>query len=116
MGLLEELCELGVNTEEALRRMRGNKELYEDLLLGIPEDIADYEIGTYMQGENFKQATLNAHALKGEMANLGVTPLYNWYASLNTLLKEGKEQEAQEVYEEGLPVLDAILDCINKYQ
>lgn len=116
MELLEELRVLGVDIEEALHRVRGNQELYKELIFCIPEDVVDYEIQSLLQQGDYDQAALNAHALKGEMANLGVTPLYNWYATINSLLKDGKHQEAQEEYDDGVETLNSFLNCIKKYQ
>lgn len=116
MDLFEELRQFDVNVEEALHRLRGNRELYRELLLGIPEDVAEIDVGGYLQQGDYAQAAMNAHALKGEMANLGVTPLYNWYTSINALLREEKISEAKKLYEEGEDRLHAFLSVLKKYQ
>lgn len=115
MSLIEELRELGVNIEEALHRLRGNEELFEELILGIPEDVEDYDVGACLEKGDYANASLHAHALKGEMANLGVIPLYAWYDAINKLLKEDKIEEAKKVYADGVGVLNTFLECIGKY-
>lgn len=116
MNLMEELRGLGVNIEEALKRLRGNEELFIELILGIPEDVADYDVGACLQKGDYANAALNAHALKGEMANLGVIPLFDWYDSINRLLKENKVEEAQREYAKGVDTLNTFLECIEKYE
>ena len=40
MGMIEDLKELGVNTEEGLKRLNGNQSFYERMLRSVPKMLA----------------------------------------------------------------------------
>ena len=43
---------------------------------------------------DIEQACSNAHALKGVMGNLGITPLFKLYSDINMLLKADKDPQS----------------------
>ena len=114
MDLIKELEALGVNTEEALRRVSGNSALYIKMLGKLTAAANDLEVMPCIEKEDYEAAVTNAHTLKGVTGNLSLTPLYNAYTEITNLLREQKYGEAKDVLEKILPVQSNILDCIEK--
>lgn len=112
MSLLSELEELGVDTEAAIGRLGGDEEIFVDIVAEFPEDSANYDVASCFDSDDFEAACQNAHAMKGAAGNLGLTPLFEMYKQVNDLLKEGKNEEARSVFQEGYPMQKAIFECI----
>ena len=115
MGLLNELESFGVDVDSAVARLGGDEEIYEEILIDFPEDSKNYEILPCFEEGDYDMACQNAHALKGAAGNLGLDPLYEMYKSVNDLLKDGKNDEARAIYDEGYALEKEIMDCIKKY-
>lgn len=115
MGLMEELKELNVNTEEALVRFMNNASLYERMLLKLPKNIEDLDVLSYIDSGDYNAAVTNAHTIKGVVGNLSLTPLYTAYTEIVNLLRAEKPQEARQILVDTLPIQEEILNCIKKY-
>jgi len=117
MDLLEELKELGVNTDEGVQRLMGNVSLYERMLGTFTKLIKE----TSVKAEDFDcddcaEIIEKTHALKGASGNLSIMPVYDAYTEIVNLLRQGKTSEAREHYEKILPVQTEILNCIEKHK
>lgn len=115
MSLLEELEGLGVNIEEALRRLNGNEALYQKLLGSFTKTIESYYVPIDFNGNDYGEVTEKAHAIKGTSGNLSITPVYEAYTRIVDLLRAGQPEEARAVLEKILPVQDEIIRCIEKH-
>ena len=115
MSLLEELSELGVDTEDALERFMGNSSLYESMLKKFPKAVEDSPVLTYAQSEDYETAASNAHALKGVAGNLSLVPLYDKYARIVDMYRESHFEQANVLLTETLEVQRKFLDVIEKY-
>jgi len=116
MDLFDELRENGVDVEDGVNRMMGNEALYRKMLvvlLGMLE-----EFPGYMENNagDYTETAEKAHAIKGAAGNLSVTPLYKAYSEMLNLFREGKPEQASEVYRELLPVQKKIVACVEKYK
>ncbi len=116
MGMIQELTELGMNYEEAMTRFMGNESLYESLVPRIVEEIENNPVLCHMEKQDWDTALKNAHMLKGATGNLSITPLYEGYAKVVSLIREERMEESQERLVALLPVQKEIVDCIKKYQ
>ena len=85
MMTIEKLNEFGADTKEGLMRCCGNEGLYLRLVKMIPAKNAAFEA---------------AHALKGVLGNLSLTPMYERAVTVTEQLRTGADADyAQEVAE-----------------
>ncbi len=112
-SMLEQLRELGVNTEEALTRFMNNEALYIRMLKKYPAAAAGVDPAGKFAAKDYDGALTDTHTLKGVTGNLSLTPLYKAYSDIVALIREGKGDQAAKAYEEMLPAEKAIIDCIN---
>lgn len=115
MGLLDELKELDVNTDEGLGRFMNNAALYERMLGKINATVKDLEVMPYFESGDLETALANAHTLKGVTGNLSLTPLYDAYTEIVAQLRGNEPEKAKERMAEILPVQEKIMKCIEKY-
>lgn len=79
----------GGDYEPTMERMMGNQKLY---IKFLDQLLADENIGKLeqaLQEENLKAAFEAAHALKGVVGNLGLTPLYESTCDIVEPLRRG---------------------------
>lgn len=115
MGLCEELKELGVDIDEALRRLGGNEALYTKLLGSFVKMAGQYEVDPEFDASDVTPVIEKTHALKGTAGNLSLTPLYKGYTEIVDLLRAGQPEIARDELKKILPVQEAILACIQKH-
>jgi type II secretory pathway predicted ATPase ExeA len=116
MSLLDELQTLGVDTDDALKRFMNNSSLYERMLKKLPKNVESLEVMPYLQSGDYAKALENAHTLKGVMGNLSIAPLYQAYTDAVALLRADDPSGATRAVRDAIPVQDAILACIARYQ
>ena len=90
MDFLNELEELGVNTEDALERFSGNSSLYIRMIGKFPASINGLEVMPCIESGDLAAAVTNAHTIAGNA------------------------DKAKEILNNILPVQKKILDCIEK--
>jgi len=117
MDLIEELKGLGVDVDEGLGRVMGDKSLYEMMLGMFVDSVRDNPV----EPADYNAAELDGlikrvHMLKGVTGNLAMTPLFDGYNKSLVLLREGKPAQAKEEFERLAPVQVKILDCIKRHQ
>ena len=115
MNLMEELNALGANTKEGMGRVMDDADLYK-MMLGMFVDSLNAEP---VREEEFDGADLDelchkVHTLKGTTGNLSLTPLFEAYMEILTLLRAGNAAEAKKLYVKMAPVQQAFVDCINR--
>lgn len=115
MNLIEELKQLGVNTDEAIERMNGNASFYERMLVKFADMMKNSVVQPEFDCNDYAHITEAAHAIKGASGNLSVMPVYKAYSEIVRLLRAGQPQQAKEVLNMILPVQQAIIACIEKY-
>ena len=113
MLTVETLREFGANTEEGLARCMNNADFY---LRMVRMAMADQNFATFQEAleeKNLDRAFEAAHALKGILGNLSLTPIYAPISEVTELLRNRTDvdysayarQVAQEL--EQLQALDA---------
>lgn len=112
MSLISELEALGVNTEEALGRFMNNSALYQKLLGKFPDSVRAAAVGAQFAAKDYAKAVEAAHTLKGVTGNLSLTPLYKAYTDIVALLRAGKNDEAEKLYLETVPVEEKMIAAI----
>ena len=76
MITIEKLNAFGANTAEGLARCFGNEALYLKLVATIPGEGNFDKLKDSIAAKDLKTAFEAAHALKGVLGNLSLTPLY----------------------------------------
>lgn len=71
-----DLAAFGANTNEGLQRCMGNEGFYLRLVKMIPGDSNFQKLYDALDGGNWAGAFEAAHALKGALGNLSLTPIY----------------------------------------
>lgn len=115
MSLLEELKGLGVNIDEAVERFMGNVSLYERMLGTFPGMIESCSVDPDFDCNDYSEVIEKTHAIKGAAGNLSITPLYEAYTEIVSLLRSNQPEQAQTVLKEILPVQEDVIHCIKKY-
>ncbi len=115
MSLLEELRDLGVNTEEAIERMNGNVSLYGRMLVKFADMIKKSSVQPDFDSDEYSDITEAAHAIKGASGNLSITPVYEAYAEIVRLLRAGQPEQAKDILNKIIPIQTKIVNCIEKY-
>lgn len=115
MDLLEELKNLGVNVDEALDRLMGNRSLYERMLFKFVEMMKNSSVDPDFDCNDYADIIEKAHAVKGAAGNLSVTPIYEAYSEVVRLLRANQPEQAKNILNTVLPVQNEIMNCIDKY-
>lgn len=115
MGLLDELSNLGVNVDEGLERLMGNSSLYERMFVKFFEMMQKTPVSPDFDGNDYADVIEAAHAVKGSAGNLSITPIYEAYAEIVSLLRAGQPENARDILKNVQSVQTDILNCIQKY-
>lgn len=115
MSLLEELKDIGVDTEEGLYRLMGNAALYERMLIKLLDMLKQAPIETDFNCDDYAGLIERTHAIKGAAGNLSVTPLYKAYSEIVCLLRSNQPELAKKVLKETMPIQNEIMRCIERY-
>lgn len=89
---IEELRGWGCDVKGALERMAGDEEFYLECLNTIPEEPCFPGLEKALQERNVSQAFDCAHTLKGVLANLGLTPMFDKTVEIVEPLRAGKDE------------------------
>ena len=77
-----QLEEGGADVEGTLKRFMGNDGIYLKFLGKFPNDPNYANLGINMESANYEEAYKCAHALKGVVGNLGLTPIFENVSAL----------------------------------
>mgnify|MGYP002627188932 CR=1 FL=1 len=97
MLTLEMLREYGANTEEGLKRCMNNEAFYLRMVGMIAKDQHADALETAVEQGDLQAAFEAAHALKGTLANLALTPALN---AVTEILEPLRRREARTDYPE----------------
>ena len=102
---IDALKEFGADTEEGLGRCMKNEGLYLRLVGMVIDDAGYAKLSDALSAGDLKAAFEAAHALKGVLGNLSLTPVYNPVSELTELLRKPDPADADKYQ----PLLDEIL-------
>ena len=103
MITIEKLNTFGANTVEGLARCFGNEALYLKLVATIPGEGNFDKLKDSIAAKDLKAAFEAAHALKGVLGNLSLTPLYTPVVEITELLRSNTDMDYKSL-------LDTILE------
>ena len=87
MITIEKLNAFGANTTEGLERCCGNQALYLRLVNMVPSEKNFEGFKTALEAGDLDSAFQSAHALKGVLGNLSLTPMYKKSVEITELLR-----------------------------
>ena len=96
MLTIDKLRSYGANVEEGLARCMNNEAFYLKLVNMAVDDAGFERLRTAVESDNQKESFEAAHALKGMLGNLSLTPLFTPASELTEMLRaEGKGDAAE---------------------
>lgn len=115
----KQLEECGADVETTLKRFMNNDAIYQKFLGKFPNDQNYANLGTNLEAGAFEEAYKCAHALKGVVGNLGLTPIYERVSELveelrNKAAEEVDVDRANELWQEIKKVYERFIDIINE--
>lgn len=117
MNLLEEMKELGVDTDEALDRVMGDIDTYEMLLGIFSSTVKDNPINLEEFGNTDLEPLIRKiHMFKGVTGNLSIKPLYSGYQEVLNQLRSGQTEAARAGYEKLQAIQEPIVACLRRHQ
>ncbi len=87
MITIEALNEYGADTQSGLTRCMGMKDFYIRLVRMELNDGNFEKLASALENKNMQEAFEAAHALKGAIGNLALTPIYDPVCELTELLR-----------------------------
>ena len=100
MITINELRLFGANTEEGLARCLNNETFYLRLVKMALEDPSFDALKEAMERGDRKAAFERAHALKGSIGNLALTPIYQPVSELTEVLRSEEGGNGEDLLEE----------------
>jgi two-component system sensor histidine kinase/response regulator len=108
----EELPDLeGIDVEDGLKRLLGNRKSYRRILMKFRKDFlaAADTIKTLVSEENYTEAEILAHTVKGAAGNIGAQELQGVAATLEKCFKDGARGVPEPEYVEFVKELGRVL-------
>ena len=98
--LLNELRDWGCDVDGALARFLDDEGLYVSCLHAVLADKSFAGLGEALNAHMVKEAFDHAHTLKGVLANMGLTPMYDLTVGIVEPLRTGDDAGLLPIYEE----------------
>lgn len=100
MLTIEKLKEIGVQPEEGLKRCMNDENFYLTLVKMVPGDKGFNNLKSALDDGDLTAAFEAAHALKGVLGNLSLTPIYDPVVEITELLRSRTETDYQPLLSE----------------
>lgn len=100
MLTVEKLKNFGANTEEGLARCYGNEALYLRLVNMIPSEANFDVLEQSLRDGELDKAFEAAHALKGVLGNLSLTPMYEICSEMTEHLRARTDMDYSKLLNE----------------
>jgi HPt (histidine-containing phosphotransfer) domain-containing protein len=110
MITIEALKSLGVDTDKGLAVCMGNEALYLKLVSSVPTEKRFEDLAKAIDEGNLDAAFDAAHALKGVLGNLSLTPLYDKASEITELLRGREEADYKGLMSELIKERDTLAD------
>ena len=90
---IETLKNFGANTDEGLARCFGMEDFYLKLVKTVPDEGNFDRLAEAVRANDLETAFECAHALKGVLGNLSLTPIYNPVSEMTEQLRAHAEAD-----------------------
>ena len=98
MLTVDKLREYGADVDDGLARCMGMEDFYIQMTeMGLADERFE-TLGTVLNEGKLDEAFEMAHALKGVVGNLALTPIYDPLSELTELLRSKKEADYASLY------------------
>ena len=105
---IDSLKAFGADTEAGLRRCMGNEALYLRLIGMAAQDTGMNRLRDALDAHDLDAAFEAAHALKGVMGNLALTPLYAPVSEMTELLRTRADADYAPLMAEAMARFDEL--------
>lgn len=112
MITLETLREFGADTEKGLAMCMGNEALYLKLVSSVPSEPTFDALSRAVAERDLDAAFDAAHALKGVLGNLSLTPLYEKASQITELLRGRTDTDYGQLLDELAKEKDALASIL----
>ena len=112
MLTIEQLNAFGADTKDGLSRCMEMEALYLRLIGMMEKDTHMAELKTALDQKDLQSAFEAAHALKGVLANLSLTPVLKPISEMTELLRARTETDYTALYEEAERQMAALISLI----
>ena len=110
MITLKALMDFGADIEKGLAVCMNNEALYLRLVNSVPDEKRFDELSDAIAEGNLDAAFEAAHALKGVLGNLSLTPLYEKASEITELLRSRSDADYGKRMEELLAYRDTLAE------
>jgi HPt (histidine-containing phosphotransfer) domain-containing protein len=110
--VIQGLEDWGCDIEGSMPRFLDNRDLYYRLVKTIPDQKEFLDLGKDLEAKNITAAFDDAHALKGVLANMGLTPLYEETCQIVEPLRAGKLEGTEAHYEKLMELLTQFVSIL----
>ena len=93
MLTIENIREYGADTDTGIKRCMGNEALYLRMVNSVADEKGFDKLVEAVGAGDFDAAFETAHALKGVLGNLSLTPLYDKASEITELLRDKKDMD-----------------------
>ena len=112
MLTIEKLNEFGVDTKEGLTRCMNNQKFYFRMIsMGLSNDSFE-KLGKALEENNLDEAFEAAHALKGVLGNLALTPIYVPLSEMTEMLRAKKTADYTAMYEPIMKLRNELVEML----
>lgn len=109
----EKLKEMNVDVDGTVSRFMGNTALFVKFIERFPNNNKMDKLKTALADKNYEEVLTEAHSLKGETGNLGITPLFTAFSAMVADVRandysrlDGQFENAEKYYHELCKVLE----------
>lgn len=96
---IDSLRSFGADVDDGLERCMGMEDFYLEMIeLGLSDERFD-NLGRVLKDNNLEEAFEMAHALKGVIGNLALTPLYDTLCEVTEHLRKKDDMDYTPAYE-----------------
>ena len=99
MLTLQALQDFGAHTKEGMTRCLNNEQFYFRLIKKALDDSSFEKLRTAIEANDLETGFETAHALKGVMGNLALTPLYQPISEMTELLRSRTQMDYSALLE-----------------
>lgn len=115
MGLKEFYESIGENYESVLTRMMGREDFVKKFLLRFFQSDENYQnLEEAMSKNDYENALIYAHTLKGVSVNLSLTPIYTYSSKIVDLLRKNETSQLLDTFHTLQQAYETCLDLFKR--
>lgn len=112
--IIDRLIQWGCNVQGAMPRFLNSTDMYCLLLRSVPEQDDFEALGNALNAGDKTATFEKAHALKGVLANMSLTPMYTEVCEIVELLRSGTMEGVSSHYEKLMQEKTVLQDILSE--